>query len=172
MIESRSMRVSFLLRRALMFVAALLVLVGAVCHDAKANIIYVTTLDDKVSSTGGCSLKEAIFASNLQTNSAISSYGDIDFSPYSVTSSYPGAATTSSCYRWEAAQLTTAQEDAGNYMGPTATPMITSTVTIEGYRATLHTRLPGVMSRMTLVITVLPRFAPSPSAPAATDPMR
>ena len=34
-------------------------------RPASANVIYVTTLADKVSGTGGCSLKEAIYSSTL-----------------------------------------------------------------------------------------------------------
>jgi hypothetical protein len=37
----------------------------AFCQPSSANVIYVMTLTDKASTTGGCSLKEAIYSSTL-----------------------------------------------------------------------------------------------------------
>jgi CSLREA domain-containing protein len=36
------------------------------------GIIYVTSLEDKIGGTGGCSLKEAIYSANFDDNVAIS----------------------------------------------------------------------------------------------------
>ena len=35
------------------------------------GIIYVTSLEDKISETGGCSLAEAIYSANLDNNVAV-----------------------------------------------------------------------------------------------------
>ena len=48
--------------------------VRAVARDAAAAVIFVTTLDQKISSEGGCSLQEAIFSANFDSNVAISHY--------------------------------------------------------------------------------------------------
>ena len=43
----------------------------AAARDAAAAFIPVTTLVQKISSTGGCSLQEAIYSANLHSNIAI-----------------------------------------------------------------------------------------------------
>ncbi len=52
----------------------ILLLALAFPHHNAAKIIYVTTLQDKISSTGGCSLKEAIYSANFDDNLAITGY--------------------------------------------------------------------------------------------------
>src|SRR5271165_4983131 len=46
-------------------IAATVLALLATAPRSAANVIHVTTLTDKVSSTGGCSLKEAIYSSTL-----------------------------------------------------------------------------------------------------------
>src|SRR6476469_3927979 len=52
-------------------VAVLLMLLGVSAPGVRAAVINVTTTIQKVSTSGGCSLQEAICAANLRTNSAI-----------------------------------------------------------------------------------------------------
>jgi CSLREA domain-containing protein len=49
------------------------------------GVIYVTSLEDKISETGGCSLKEAIFSANLDNNVAIDKYDFFDSTPHMIT---------------------------------------------------------------------------------------
>ncbi len=130
----------------------IIVLVGiaifllAFCQPGSANVIYVTTLTDKVSTTGGCSLKEAIYSSTLHdtldgihgiaidytipdhfitTGCEIGSGNDTIILP---TGSIPPTFQL----------LTDTSWDAHNPYGPTATPIINSNITIQGYGATLQ----------------------------------
>jgi hypothetical protein len=104
-----------------------------------ANIIYVTTLDDKISSTGGCSLKEAIYSSNLHNNQAVIGY-DFTGNPQFVTTQCVAGSGNDLIVLpvGQVLQLNFPAEDTGNFAGPTATPIITSNLTIDGYGATLE----------------------------------
>jgi hypothetical protein len=124
-------------------ILALTFLVSGFARPASANIIYVTTLVDKISDTGGCSLKEAIYSSNFHTNQAISYY-DYDsygsgFPVFVTTQCVPGDGDdTIVLPAGQTLQITYPVEDASNPTGPTATQIITSTLTIEGYGAALQ----------------------------------
>src|SRR5260370_20787353 len=50
-----------------------------------AAVIFVTTLDDKISTTGGCSLQEAIYSANFDNNTAIASYDPQTNAPNIIT---------------------------------------------------------------------------------------
>jgi len=100
-------------------------------------IIFVTTLEDKISSTGGCSLKEAIYSANFDSNVAIAGYTDFA-NPHEDT---PRVITTQ-CVAGSGDDiivlpaggvflLSKIVEDADNPFGPTATPIVTSNITIE-----------------------------------------
>ncbi len=52
-------------------VAMLLVTIVVLCGTAQADIIFVTSLEQKISETGGCSLQEAIYSANFDNNIAI-----------------------------------------------------------------------------------------------------
>jgi uncharacterized repeat protein (TIGR02543 family) len=118
----------------------------AFCQSTAANVIYVTTLTDKVTSTGGCSLKEAIYSSTLHdsfdsihgmaidytipdhfipTQCLLGSGNDIIVLP---TGSPLPVLQLSIDEVW----------DAHNPYGPTATPVINSNITIYGNGATLQ----------------------------------
>jgi len=135
-------------RVALRFVLACLALFLGFAPRSSAAIIYVTTLTDKISNSGGCSLKEAVYSSIFQTNLAISNY----YEPVTVIG---GPATilpnfvTTECLPGngndiivlppgQLLQINLPVNDQGNPTGPTATPLITSTITIEGYGATVQ----------------------------------
>jgi len=103
---------------------------------SEANIIYVTTLQDKIGSTGGCSLKEAILSANLQTNivfegtpSAFQTACEVGSGDDTIVLPV-GAVLQLACPMDDVASVSPA--------GPAATPVITSSITILGYGATLQ----------------------------------
>jgi CSLREA domain-containing protein len=119
---------------------ALLFLTLGVAGRTSASVIYVTTLEDKISATGGCSLKEAIFSANLDNNIAIVSYDEMTDAPQVVTTQcVPGSGDDIIVLPAGAVlQLNYPVEDQNNPTGPTATPIITSNITIEAFGATLQ----------------------------------
>lgn len=127
--------------RGLTLVAGLLgslVFCGHISAQTGA-IIYVTTLQDKISSTGGCSLKEAIYSASFDKNIAVTQV-DPDGSEHTVTTQcVPGNGDdTIVLPANETLSLSTLPNDAHNPFGPTATPVITTEITIEGYGATIQ----------------------------------
>ena len=127
------------------WVCALLVF-GAFAQPSRANVTYVTTLYDAIGDPSGCSLKDAIFSSRFRNNIAIKSYtpdGASVVPTYLVPTYVPTSCVAGSgedtivLPNNTALFLTTITDDADNFIGPTATPMITSTITIEAYGTTL-----------------------------------
>jgi Divergent InlB B-repeat domain len=123
----------------LMMSAALLLLFLAPLQRSDAAYIYVTTIQDKISSTGGCSLKEAIYASNLRQSIAVAGY-DSDGTPQIIpTECVAGNGSDTIVLPPNALlQLNLVADDATGYTGPSATPTVTSNLTIEAYGATLQ----------------------------------
>jgi hypothetical protein len=107
-------------------------------RDAVAAVIPVTTSSQKISSSGGCSLQEAIFSANFDSNLAIAGYTG-STPDVVVTECVPGSGDdiivlpTASLLR-----LSRAVDDAYNPTGPTATPIISSNITILANGATLE----------------------------------
>lgn len=117
---------------------------------AHAAVIFVTNLGEKFSSTGGCSLQEAVYSANGDTNLAAGvtlqcvagSGDDVIVLPTGalIQLSEPFGA------------------EVNNPFGVAATPMITSTITIEGHGSVLqwvgtkHARLFTVASTGNLTI--------------------
>src|SRR5580698_7907710 len=118
-------------------------LLSGFAQRSSAAIIYVTTLEDGVG-TGSCSLKEAVYSSILQTNLAISGYNNAfeedPFAPiYVTTQCLPGDGNDIIVLpAGLVLQIGTPANDQFNATGPTATPLITSTIVIEGYGATVE----------------------------------
>jgi hypothetical protein len=109
-------------------------------HPAKAQgIIYVTSLKDKITETGGCSLQEAIFSANLDNNVAIDKY-DLDGTPHVITTQCAKGQGDDTIVLPSGATLLlgTVVDDPDNPTGPAATPMITSHITIEAAGSTLQ----------------------------------
>lgn len=107
-------------------------------RDAAAATIFVTTTQQKISDSGGCSLQEAIWASRLQLSAAIAGYDDNGNATTVATQCTAGTGDDVIVLPSKATlSMTCWTQDADNYMGPTATPMITSRITIQGYGATL-----------------------------------
>jgi hypothetical protein len=107
-------------------------------REAASAVIPVTTVEQKISATGGCSLQEAIYSANFDSNVAIAGY--TGSTPRLVTTQcvpgngddiivLPAGATLA---------LSKIVDDAINPTGPTATPIITSNITILAYGATLE----------------------------------
>lgn len=113
-----------------------------------AATIFVTTTQQKISDSGGCSLQEAIWASRLHQSVAISGYRmnndyGYDSTEYVSTQCTAGSGNDVIVLPSKATlSMTCWIQDADNYMGPTATPMITSHVVIQGYGATLELAAP------------------------------
>jgi hypothetical protein len=109
--------------------------------SAAGGVIFVTTLEQKISDTGGCSLQEAIFSANFDNNVAISRY--------QTSGSHDPIFVTTKCVAGSGDDvivlptnglftLSEIVDDAINPFGPTATPVITSTITIEAHGATFQ----------------------------------
>ena len=76
----------------------LLLTAGLGTRDAAANVIFVTSLDQKISSVAdledefsGCSLQEAISAANFDDNIAIQSYRSDNTPVFVRTACVPGS---------------------------------------------------------------------------------
>lgn len=101
--------------------------------------IFVTTVEQKISTTGGCSLQQAIDSANFHSNIAIASYNDIRRPSVIVTQCEAGTGDDTIIIRAGATfLLSKIVDDAGNPMGPTATPMITSIITLEAHGSVIQ----------------------------------
>jgi uncharacterized repeat protein (TIGR02543 family) len=119
--------------------AAILLFTLAFAQRAAANIIYVTTLDDKISTTGGCSLKEAIYSATLGNNVAVDFINSDGSDNLITTECVAGSGDDTIVLPTGAIlQISTIPLDSHNPYGPTATPIITSNITIEANGATLE----------------------------------
>jgi len=122
----------------------LVLAIAAFTGRAAAGVIFVTTLEQKISDTGGCSLQEAIFAANRDENVAIEGYAHPSGAPIEITTQ---------CVRVGDVDdpndtivlptgglflLDDIVDDAINPFGPTATPIVTTTITIDAHGATLQ----------------------------------
>jgi hypothetical protein len=106
--------------------------------DAAGAVIPVTTVQQKISASGGCSLQEAIYSANLDDNVAIATWNGSTPAEV-VTQCVPGSGDDIIVLPAGALlQLSKVVDDAGNPTGPTATPIITSNITILAYGATLE----------------------------------
>jgi hypothetical protein len=127
----------------LILLGTVLTLVGAP-HNAAAATIRVTSLQQKITSIGGCSLQEAIYASRLQqtfdgVHGTAINFVNIDGTSNVIpTQCLMGTGNdiivlpTGGVFDMHAFF-----DDPSNYLGPTATPFITSTITIQGNGAQL-----------------------------------
>ena len=117
-----------------LFLFSLVLGAGATRLDAAR--IVVGTVDQKISSDGPCSLQEAIYSAELQSNIAIDATDPDDFIP---TNCVPGTGNDTIVLPPGATFSLTSflDGDAYNPYGPTATPIIFSTITIEGHGAKL-----------------------------------
>ena len=130
--------------RYLAAVALLPLLFEALSQPTLANTIFVTSVADKIGGGGGCSLKEAIYASTLHSSQAIAAYtannDNTTLLPTFVpTSCEPGSGDDLIILPNNTTlDLSKITDDVDNFVGPTATPRIATIVTIEANGATLH----------------------------------
>jgi hypothetical protein len=124
-------------------------LAAAFASPVNAGVIFVTSTEQKISATGGCSLQEAIAAANYDNNIAIRGYdsnndplfiqtqcfrkGDVN-DPHDLIVLPVKATFLMSKIIDDAGD----HVNPGNHMGPTATPMITSSITIDAKGSTLQ----------------------------------
>ena len=114
-----------------------ILIVGA--SDADAAVIPVTTTSQRVSGGTGCSLQEAIYSANFDDNVAISGYTSTGTTVVVRTECVPGSGDDVIVLPAGAAlNLVKVVDDADNPAGPTATPIITSNITILAHGATLQ----------------------------------
>jgi hypothetical protein len=125
------------LGKGALFAAVLLATIGFAQRSTAQATITVDTTQQGVTN-GQCSIQEAIYATEFQSNTAISQT-DPD-TPYATgcvggtgkgdTIVLPAGAVLKFDHFWDG--------DAHNIFGPTATPLIISNITIEGNGATLQ----------------------------------
>jgi uncharacterized repeat protein (TIGR01451 family) len=128
-----------------LFLMAVTVIVALAHRSAAANTIYVTTTTQKISSTGGCSLQEAIYSANFDNNIAIDSTNPDHFI---TTECAPGSGDDTIVLPAGALfPMSGIVPDAHSPLGPAATPIIFSNITIEANGARLEHVLNGVNFR-------------------------
>ena len=117
--------------------SALAAAVLASARPAAGAVIAVTTVQQKVSSTGGCSLQEAIYSANYDASLAVKYVGG---NPVFVTTQCVAGSGDDSIVLPAGAvfQLSDIVDDADNPTGPTATPIIFSNITLFAYGAILQ----------------------------------
>src|SRR5437763_3564681 len=120
---------------------------SATAQTTSGARIYVTTTAQKIGGigTGGCSLQEAIYSSILHDSLDGGAHGiaidATDPDSFIITECTMGTGNGDTIILPSGGvfQLSSSLDgDAYNYMGPTATPMIFSTMTIEAAGATLE----------------------------------
>jgi hypothetical protein len=136
------MRESIMRRTVRWYLAAaafLPLLFAASPQPSFASVIFVTTAQGTVGDPAGCSLTDAIFSSTFHINFARTGYDDDGTPQYVTTQCVPGDGNDTIVLPNNALiQLGSILDDADNPTGRTATPIITSTITIEAYGATLQ----------------------------------
>ena len=126
--------------RGVVACAAMLVSMLGVLDQSRAEaaVIYVTTLVDKISTSGGCSLKEAIYSANFDAAVAIDGVAADGTDHFITTSCVAGSGDDTIVLPARATfVLKRTTDDAHNPAGPTATPIVFSPITIEANGSTL-----------------------------------
>ncbi len=127
-----------------LFAALAFVLLGALelaePYAVQASVIFVTNTDDEIGDPFGCSLEEAIYSANLDNNVAVDSINSDGSDHFVTTGCVPGNGDDTIVLpsRGDLVMNDFVQADSHNPYGPTATPLITSNITIEANGATLE----------------------------------
>lgn len=110
-----------------------LAVVAVLGQAAQAATIDVTTTNQEINDDAFCSLQEAIYAANRDDNQA----PDPANPGTLLTTGCASGSGTDAIYLGAGSVLAVAGpvNDYSNYLGPTATPMVTSTIAIEGQGA-------------------------------------
>ena len=130
---------------------ALSLLAAGASPARAAADIYVTTTNQEINGDAECSLQEAIYSANRDDNTA----PDPGNPGSDITTGCAAGSGDDTIYLPAKSVFTFADPitDYDNVMGPTATPMVTSTIIIEGQGARLQ-RTP--LGRMTRAFAVAP----------------
>lgn len=125
-----------LIQRIASSALALAFVIGA-ARPVVGAVIPVTTVQQKISSSGGCSLQEAIYSANYDASVAIKFVGT---NPVLIpTQCVPGSGDDSIVLPAGAVfKLSNIVDDVDNPTGPTATPIIFSNITLFAYGAILE----------------------------------
>lgn len=130
--------------------AAFLLLAFGAAHRAVAQATITVNTTQPGVTNGQCSLQEAIYATEFKSNTAI---GATSPDSYYTTGCIAGTGNGDTIVLPAGAVFTFDvfwDGDAHNKFGPTATPVIFSTITIEGNGATLQWTGPGYSRLFTL----------------------
>ena len=130
-------------RTAAMVLTVLLLVLGSPGRASAQTgaVIFVTSLEDKISSTGGCSLEEAIYSANLNNNIAPDSLNDDASEHFITTQCVPGSPDGTDILVLPAGAVFLMDHsmlDIYNPFGPTATPPVTSKIRIEANGSTFR----------------------------------
>jgi len=122
--------------RKLVAFAACVLGAGALSESGLAAEIRVTTTTQEITGTGGCSLQEAIYSANFDRNVAIDSTNPDHF----IATACESGSGDDVIVLPERAEFFMARvlDDAHNPVGPTATPIVFSNITIEAHGAHLQ----------------------------------
>jgi hypothetical protein len=132
-------------RRYLAVLPLLALLFAASPKPALPNVIFVTKTNDVIDGMGGCSLSEAIYASRLRASLAMT-YNNVTGATSVIGTQCVAGSGNDTIVLPTGGALTLrfggvygpSVPDDTNMSGPTATPQITTTITLEGFGATLH----------------------------------
>ncbi len=116
--------------------------------SAEAAVIFVTTTSDEINDDGACSLQEAIYSANLDNNLAIQRV-NITTSALTDAERYHEVFVTTGCVpgsgddriilpAQSVLSMSHIVNETQNPFGPTATPLVTSNITIEADGTTLQ----------------------------------
>lgn len=138
MMHTRDLRLNVV--RYLGVGAGLLVLAAILPQRVDANVIYVTTLNDTIGDMSGCSLKDAFFASAYRENIAVL-YNFDGSAKILTTQCAPGSGDDTIILPSGATLIVgplAGGYDISNTTGINATPLVTTTIRLEGYGANIQ----------------------------------
>lgn len=119
-----------------------LAVLAALAGAAEAATVQVTTTTQKVSSTGGCSLQEAIYAAAFADNKAWVVQQSNGWQRVAIDTECvledDGSSTTTIVLPTDGYFAMTSVLEDDNYTGPTATPLVLGDVLIDGRGAVIE----------------------------------
>jgi len=126
-------------RRWLLFTAILFLLLGATHRSAAQATIHVNTTVQGKTDSSHCSVQEALYSANFDNNVAIDTTDAVNGDHFYTTGCEPGSGDDTivlpAAWTFPMGHIV---DDAHNYMGPTATPIVFTNITIEGNGAKLE----------------------------------
>ena len=143
-------------RRVALTAATMAALLGSLTVGvplaSAGSVIYVTTTDQSINEDAECSLQEAIYAANLDDNVAPDPTEPLDPTPVLDTACTAGSgADIIELPHGGVFTFADPISDYDNYVGPSATPIITSEIIIEGRGSRLQRNPLGRLTRAFVV---------------------